>query len=319
MIRCVPLEKAAQQVCMENSKPPLIFQMPPERGREVLNAAQNTLVYKYPADIQNFLVDTGQWGKICVHVIKPKCVSDPANVILYIHGAGWVFGNLHTHDKLVRELAARTHSIVVFPEYSRSPEAKYPTALEQCYSVLCQLPNLASKAEFRYNENTLTIAGDSAGGNIAAAVTILAKQRCGPKIQKQLLYYPVTNACFDTASYRKFACGYYLYRAGMQWFWDQYMSLDSDRRQITASPLLASPCDLEGLPTAMIINAEADVLRDEGLEYAKKLRMAGVEVTSIILQGMIHDFVMLNALNDTDACRSAMDVSTCWINRLNCE
>ena len=101
MIRCVPLEKAAQQVCMENSKPPLIFQMPPERGREVLNAAQNTPVYKYPAEIQNFLVDTGQWGKICVHVIKPKCVSDPANVILYIHGAGWVFRNLHTHDKLL--------------------------------------------------------------------------------------------------------------------------------------------------------------------------------------------------------------------------
>lgn len=318
MIRCVPLEKAAEQVCIENSKPPLIFQLPPEGGREVLNAAQNSPVYKYPADVKDFLVDTGKWGKICVHVIAPRSVCNPANVIFYIHGAGWVFGNLHTHDKLVRELAARTHSIVVFPEYSRSPEAKYPTALEQCYSVLCQLPNLACKAEFQYNANTLTIAGDSAGGNIAAAVSILAKQRCGPKIQKQLLYYPVTNAYFDTASYKQFACGYYLYRTGMQWFWDQYICCDSDRRQITASPLLASLCDLEGLPAAMIINGETDVLRDEGLEYAKKLRMAGVEVTSIIFQGMIHDFVMLNALNDTDACRSAMDVSTCWINRLNC-
>ena len=136
MKRCIPLEKAAEQVCMENSKPPLIFQLPPERGRAILDVAQDSPVYKYPADVTGLEVDTGRWGRIRVYVLIPERAGDPADVILYMHGAGWVFGNLHTHDKLVRELAARTRSVVVFPEYSLSPEAKYPTAIEQCYAVL---------------------------------------------------------------------------------------------------------------------------------------------------------------------------------------
>lgn len=314
---CVPLEKAAEQVCIENARPPLIFQLPPQRGRAVLDAAQDAPVSLSPARTTELVFDTGTWGKIRVYLITPERVDTPANVIFYIHGAGWVFGNYHTHEKLVRELAARTHSIVVFPEYSLSPEAKYPTAIEQCYSLLCQLPRLAGQAGFQYRTDTLTVAGDSVGGNMAIAMTLLSKQRCGPKLHKQLLYYPVTNACFDTASYREFACGYYLYRAGMMWFWDQYTSSAADRRQLTASPLRASLPDLSGLPDAMILNGEADVLRDEGQAYAQKLRLAGVEVTALRFQATIHDFVMLNALDQTPACRAAMDVSTEWINRKN--
>ena len=317
MQRCVPLEKAAEQVCIENSKPPLIFQLPPKCGRTILEEAQNAPVYQYPAAITTFTVDTGQWGKICVHTIIPGNLTNPTNVIFYTHGAGWVFGNLHTHEKLVRELAARTCSVVIFPEYSLSPEAKYPTAIEQCYSVLCQIPAILEQIHITMNPSTLTVAGDSAGGNIATVLTILSKLRCGPKIQKQLLYYPVTNACFDTVSYREFACCYYLYRAGMKWLWDQYTNSEADRQQITASPLKASIQDLTGLPDTMIINGEADVLRDEGQAYAKKLRLAGVDVTALCLQGTIHDFVMLNALDQTNACRSAMDISTCWINQKN--
>lgn len=317
MKKCVTLEPAARQVCIENSKPPLIFQLPPERGRAVLNAAQDAPVYKYPATIVNCQTDTGIWGKIPVYAVIPEKLAEPANVIFYIHGAGWVFGGLHTHEKLVRELAARTHSAVIFPEYSLSPEAKYPTAVEQCYSALCQISSLAEQFGLKINPKTLTVAGDSAGGNIAAAITILSKRRCGPKIHKQLLYYPVTNACFDTPSYREFACGYYLYRAGMQWFWNQYTNSEADRRQITASPLRASLEELKGLPDAMILNGEADVLRDEGEAYAKRLRLAGVDVTAMRFQGVIHDFVMLNALDRTEACRAAMDASTDWINRKN--
>ena len=317
MRRCVPLEKAAEQVCSETSKPPLIFQLPPKCGRMVLDELQNTPVYKYPATISPFTVDTGQWGSICVHIVIPNHLPQPANVIFYTHGAGWVLGNLHTHDKLVRELAARTCSVVVFPEYSLSPEAKYPTAIEQCYCILCQLPTLLEQASIKMNPDTLTVAGDSSGGNLAAVMAILSKRRGGPKIQKQLLYYPVTNSCFDTASYQEFACCYYLYRAGMKWFWDQYTNCPTDRLQITASPLRASIQELTGLPDTMIINGEADVLRDEGQAYAKKLRLAGVDVTSLCFQGTIHDFVMLNSLDQTNACRSAMDVSTCWINRKN--
>lgn len=142
---------------------------------------------------------------------------------------------------------------------------------------------------------------------------LLAKYREDPCIQKQLLYYPVTHACFHTGSYCQFAEGYYLYRAGMMWFWDQYTCSASDRNQVTASPLRADLSQLCGLPDAMILNGEADVLRDEGEAYARRLRTAGVNVTALRFQGMIHDFVMLNALNETKACRAAMDVSVEWL------
>lgn len=319
MRRSVPLEKEAEIVCINSSKPPLIFQLPPEEGRQVLEKAQDTPVFKYPAEIKTLPVTTSCWGTINVYFVIPNNICGVPNVIYYIHGAGWVFGSLHTHDKLVRELAARTNSIVVFPEYTRSPEAKYPTAIEQCYEVLCKLPELLSQVECMTNLCTLTVAGDSVGGNMATVMTIMAKQRKGPKIHKQLMYYPVTDARFNTESYYQFAVGYYLYRAGMMWFWDQYTTSRRDRNEITASPLRSCEEELCGLPDAMILNGEADVLRDEGECYARKLRKAGVNVTAIRFQAIIHDFVMLNALDQTKACRAAMDVSTEWINRKNNE
>ena len=318
-MRCVPLEPAAEQVSEESSKCPLIFQLPPMQGRLVLEKAQCSPVYKYPATTLMTQVDTGEWGAIKVYTIIPECLNGTPNIIFYIHGAGWVFGSLHTHEKLVHELAARTNSILVFPEYSRSPEAKYPVAIEQCYSTLCQLPQILSSQRLKVNYSKLTVAGDSVGGNMATVMTLLSKFRDGIYIDKQLLYYPVTNACFDTGSYREFAVDYYLYRKGMMWFWDQYTSCMNDRNEITASPLRATTEQLYGLPDAMIINGEADVLRDEGAAYARKLRCAGVEVTQVRIQAIIHDFVMLNSLDQTNGCRAAMDLSTEWINRKNME
>lgn len=317
MRRCVPLEAEAESVCRQSDIPPLIFQLPPERGREVLEKLQDTPVHKYPANISVSEIDTGKWGAIPVYFVMPQCSAPVRHAIFYIHGAGWVFGSFHTHEKLVRELAVRTNSLIVFPEYTRSPEAKYPVAIEQCYFVLAHLREILRDRCAEINHNTLTVAGDSVGGNMAIAMTIMAKKRNGPKIQKQLLYYPVTNACFDTPSYRQFAKNYYLYREGMQWFWQQYAPCGADRSRITASPLQASAACLNGLPAAMIINGEADVLRSEGEAFGKKLRCAGVEVTSLRLQGTIHDFVMLNALDQTNACRTAMDASTGWINHKN--
>ncbi len=317
MKRLVPLEPEAEVVCKNSSKPPLIFQLPPEEGREVLERAQDTPVYKYPAEIKSICVTTSCWGSINVYFIIPSNICNVPNIIYYIHGAGWVFGSLHTHDKLVRELGARTNSIVVFPEYSRSPEAKYPTAIEQCYEILCKIPDLLSQMGCIANLSTLTVAGDSVGGNMSTIMTILAKKRKGPKIHKQLLYYPVTDACFNTPSYWQFAVDYYLYRAGMMWFWNQYTMSKKERNEITASPLRATLDDLSNLPDAMILNGEADVLRDEGECYAQKLRKAGVDVTAVRFQAIIHDFVMLNALDQTKACRAAMDLSTEWINRKN--
>lgn len=317
MKRLISLEPEAEIICKNSSKPPLIFQLPPQEGREILEKIQDTPVYKYPAEIKKCCVTTSSWGSINVYFIIPSNICDVPNVIYYIHGAGWVFGSLHTHDKLVRELGARTNSIVVFPEYSRSPEAKYPTAIEQCYEILCKLPHLLSQVGCTANLNTLTVAGDSVGGNMSTVMTIMSKKRNGPNIHKQLLYYPVTDACFNTPSYWQFAVDYYLYRSGMIWFWNQYTINKKERNEITASPLRATINDLRDLPDAMILNGEADVLRDEGECYAQKLREAGVDVTAIRFQAIIHDFVMLNALDQTKACRAAMDVSTEWINRKN--
>lgn len=316
MKRCVPLEPAAEAVSDQSSVPPLIFQLPPEQGREVLEEAQNTPVYKYPADISSDYIDTGYWGEIPVYFVMPKGVK-AKNVIFYIHGAGWVFGSFHTHEKLIRELCARTNSLVVFPEYTRSPEAKYPVAIEQCYFVLSHLWEIIGNRCPAINRNTLTVAGDSVGGNMAIAMALMSNMRQGPDIHKLLLYYPVTNACFDTPSYHKFAVNYYLYRAGMMWFWQQYTTCTEDQNQITASPLRASSDYLKHLPQTMIINGQADVLRSEGEAFGEKLRHAGVEVTALRVQGIIHDFVMLNSLDQTNACRTAMDASTAWINRKN--
>lgn len=317
MKRCVPLELEAEAVCNQSSVPPLIFQLPPKQGREVLEKAQDTPVYKYPADISVNEINTGKWGTIPVYFVIPKDTASIRNVIFYIHGAGWVFGSFHTHEKLVRELAVRTNSLVVFPEYSRSPEAKYPVAIEQCYFILSHLWEIIGKAFPNINRDTLTVAGDSVGGNMTIAMTLMSKKRNSIKIHKQLLYYPVTNACFNTPTYLQFAENYYLYRAGMQWFWRQYTSCEADRNQITASPLRASIDCLRGLPEAMIINGQADVLRSEGEAFGEKLRCAGVKVTALRVQGIIHDFVMLNSLDKTNACRTAMDASTEWINRKN--
>lgn len=317
MRRCVPLEAAAEAVCNQSAIPPLIFQLPPEQGRLALEKAQDSPVFKYPADISVMETDTGKWGSIPVYFVMPRCTAPVRHMIFYIHGAGWVFGSFHTHEKLVRELAARTNSLVIFPEYARSPEAKYPVAIEQCYFVLSHLPEIIGSRFGDIDFDTLTAAGDSVGGNMTIAMTLMARERGGPYIHKQLLYYPVTNACFNTPSYHEFAVNYYLYRAGMQWFWQQYTACEADRNQITASPLRADVDCLKGLPKAMIINGQADVLRSEGEAFGEKLRYAGVEVTALRVQGIIHDFVMLNSLDRTNACRIAMDASTDWINRKN--
>lgn len=316
MKRCVPLEAAAEAVCDESSVPPLVFQIPPWQGRRILEKAQDTPVYKYPAIISTECIDTGVWGSIPVYFITPMD-GKIKNIIFYIHGAGWVFGSFHTHEKLVRELSSRTNSLVVFPEYSRSPEAKYPIAIEQCYFILSHLRELIWDCFPESNCTTLTVAGDSVGGNMATAMVLISIMRHGPCINKLLLYYPVTNACFNTPSYHQFAVDYYLYREGMKWFWRQYTASIKDRNQITASPLRANIDCLKCFPPVMIINGQADVLRSEGEAFGEKLRCAGVDVTAIQIQGTIHDFVMLNTLDQTNACRTAMDASTQWINRFD--
>jgi acetyl esterase len=314
MTERISLEKSALDFSIANEKEPYIYQLPVNDARALLEQVQDSPVNKLDADITDEKWDLGNHGIINVRTVKPKHTTERLPVILYIHGAGWVLGSAHTHDKLVRELAARTNSIVFVPEYDRSPEAKYPVAIEQSYAVLLKL---VEEAEGRYDTDRLTIAGDSVGGNMATVLTMLAKDRKGPKIKQQLLYYPVTNHGFDTESYHQFATDYFLAKEGMKWFWDNYLPEGQDASIKTISPLQATKEDLTDLPAAMILNGEADVLRDEGEEYARHLRDAGVDVTQIRFQGMIHDFVMVNSMDQSNATRAAMDVSTDWLNKRN--
>ncbi|EMF0038076.1 alpha/beta hydrolase [Enterococcus hirae] len=311
MTERISLEKSAIEFSDANAPHPRIYELPPEEGRALLEKVQESPVDKLPVDIEDLKVDTGQWGSINVRFVHPEGNTDKLPVIFYIHGAGWVFGSAQTHDKLIRELAVRTNSVVVFPEYSRSPEAKYPTAIEQSYAVLQKLSELAESKGLDLTE--LAVAGDSVGGNMATVMTILTKERQGLPIQKQLLFYPVTDANFTTDSYQEFAENYFLTKEGMKWFWDQYTTDDSERSEITASPLRATSEDLADLPPALILTGEADVLRDEGEAYARKLRDVGVAVTQVRFQGMIHDFVMVNSLDQTNATRAAMLLATQWL------
>lgn len=311
----IVLEKAALEVAKNASIPPLIYTLPVEQGRKVFEDAQNSYVYMYPANIKMSSINTNCHGYVNVYIVTPSYYSQIKNVIFYIHGAGWVFGSFHTHEKLVRELAYRTNSVVIFPEYTRSPEARFPVAIEQCYSILNQIPNILKYNNIVASQNSLIVAGDSVGGNMVIAMTFLCKYKSGPKICKQLLYYPVTDDNFNTNSYIEFATGYYLYRDGMKWFWDNYEPDLQKRNNILMSPLKANLEELHQFPDTMILNGEADVLRDEGEHFANKLRKAGNNITQIRFQGMIHDFVVLHSLDQTNACRAAMDISTSWINQ----
>lgn len=302
MLKKVQLEKAAQEFAEATANPPYLFDLGPEKGREAVDEVQSDPIDKLPVDIEDIMISGGPSGQVSVRIMRPQNAPAHLPVIVYIHGAGWVFGNEHTHDRLIRELAVGAQAAIVFPNYTLSPEAKYPTAIEEIYAVVKWAAE--NGRENGMNPESLTIAGDSVGGNMTAAVTLMAKARGDLNIRQQLLFYPVTDASFDTESYHQFATGYFLRKDAMMWFWDQYTTNSNERAEITASPLRATTEQLQGLPPALIITAEADVLRDEGEAYANKLREAGVPVTAVRFQGIIHDFVMLNALAKTEAARS---------------
>ena len=299
----VVLESAAQEFADATSTPPFIYQLSPDDAREVLEGVQRSSIDKPDVDIEDITISGGPHGQIAVRLLKPAGAMGPLPVILYTHGAGWVLGSPNTHDLLVRNLAVGAQAAVVFPHYRRAPEAQYPSQIEEGYATAEWIVEHGS--EHGLDPSRLVIAGDSCGGNIAIAVTLMAKERGGPSFAAQLLYYPVTDAGQDTGSYHQFAEGHFLTAPAMAWFWDQYLPDESRRGESLVSPLRASTDELAGLPPAMVINGEADPLRDEGEAYAAKLRAAGVPVTATRYEGIIHDFVMLHPLAGTQAAKAA--------------
>ncbi|MER7976721.1 alpha/beta hydrolase [Streptomyces sp. NPDC095817] len=298
------LEPAAAAFAEATAQPPYLFDLAPAEGRKAVDEVQGGDIAKPAVDEEWITVSGGPTGSVRARIVKPTGATDTLPVILYIHGAGWVFGNAHTHDRLVRELAVGARAAVVFPEYDLSPEARYPVAIEQNYTVARWI--VEQGAGKGLDASRIAVAGDSVGGNMTAALTLMAKERGDVPLVAQVLFYPVTDATFETGSYHQFATGYFLRRDGMQWFWDQYTTDQNQRAEITASPLRATTEQLTGLPPALVITGEADVLRDEGEAYANKLREAGVPVTAVRYQGIIHDFVMLDALRETHAAEAAI-------------
>ncbi|MEU6095085.1 alpha/beta hydrolase [Streptomyces sp. NPDC047079] len=287
---------------------PPIQDLTPAAARKVLLDLQAAYpVAKLPADITTRSIPVGPTGSVSIRIVRPQGVSGKLPAVMYFHGGGWVLGDASTHDRLVRQIANGAKAAVVFVEYTRSPEAKYPVANEQAYAATQWVARHGD--EIDVDGSRLAVAGDSVGGNMTAAVTLMAKQRGGPKLAQQVLFYPVTDASFTTPSYRRFATGCWLTAAGMEWFWKQYAPDTSVRTQPMASPLRATADELTGLPKALVIT-DGDVLYDEGRDYAVKLRTAGVPVTHVHYKHMIHDFVMLNGLADSQAAKSAVARAT---------
>jgi acetyl esterase len=238
----IHLEPEAQEFAKATANPPYLFDLGPEKGRQTVDEVQSGPVAKLPVDMEDRPIEGGPSGQVPVRILRPQNAPPTLPVIVYIHGAGWVFGNSHTHDRLIRELAVGAQAAVVFANYSLSPEARYPTAIEESYAAVKWVAK--SGPEHGLDPERLAVAGDSVGGNMTAAVTLMAKERGGPVIRQQLLFYPVTDASFDTESYHQFAEGYFLRRDAMQWFWDQYTTDEAQRDEITASPYgpAASSC-----------------------------------------------------------------------------
>ncbi|MGW6905979.1 alpha/beta hydrolase [Streptomyces sp. NPDC054940] len=300
----IVLERPAQELADATSHHPFLYELKPVEARKVLDDLQAAPVDKLPVD-EEWITVSASVGDVRVRIVKPQGVTGTLPVVLYMHGGGWVLGNAATHDRLVRELAVGARAAVAFVEYTASPEAHYPVAIEQGYATAQWIKREgASKG---LDAGRMAVAGDSVGGNITAALALMAKERGDVTFVQQSMYYPVTDAAMDTGSYEQFGTGYYLSRKAMEWFWDAYTTDPAQREEITASPNRASTDQLDGLPPALLIVDEADVLRDEGEAYAAKLRAAGVPVTTVRYDGAVHDFMMLNSLSETRATRAAVD------------
>jgi acetyl esterase len=298
------LEPAAQEIAEATGKPPFLYELGVDGARKLLDDIQAAPVGKLDV-AEKWITVPAAVGDVRVRIVKPAGATGTLPAILYVHGGGWILGNAGTHDRLVRELAVGADAAVVFVEYDRSPEARYPVAIEQAYATAQWI--VKEGATEGLDASRLAIAGDSVGGCMTAAVAILAKQRGDVRFVHQSMYYPVTDAGQDTGSYREFADGPYLLARSMAWFWDAYLPEVDKRSEITASPLRATLEDLAGVPEAFLIVDENDVLRDEGEAYARKLTAAGVRTTSIRYNGTLHDFMMLNPVRGTAATTAAVE------------
>ena len=281
-----------------------IEQLSPADARAVLVGAQKSVTVDYSGIDESERTITHDGQTVRIHITKPIGAKPNAPCFIFIHGGGWVLGDYPTHRRIVRDLVVESGAVAIFPDYTPSPEAKYPTALHEIYAVAKWVS--AHGNEVDVNGKNMAIVGNSVGGNMTAAVALMAKEKKGPAFKLQVMLWPVTDANFETSSYDAFAEGRFLTKKMMIWFWDNYLPDVNKRKEILASPLQASLEQLKNLPPALIQTAENDVLRDEGEAYARKLDEAGVPVTLTRYNGLIHDYGLLNPIAGVPAVKVAL-------------
>ncbi len=297
-----PVRKFLAALNSGEGKP--IEQLTPVEARQVLTDAQKSVEVNYSGIDESVRTISQDGETVSVHITKPTGAQPGAPVFIYIHGGGWVLGDYPTHRRLVRDLVVASGAVAVFPDYTPSPEARYPVAINQIYATLKWVAE--NGAEIGVNGKNLAVVGNSVGGNMTAAVVLMAKDKGGPDIKLQVLLWPVTDANFETGSYKDLGEGRFLTKNMMIWFWDNYLPDAEKRKEIYASPLNATLEQLSGLPPALVQTAENDVLRDEGEAYARKLEEAGVPVTLTRYGGLIHDYGLLNPIASVPAVQTAM-------------
>jgi acetyl esterase len=278
--------------------------LPGPQVRAVLTGLQA----KTPVDVSGVTLSertvTGNGQSVKLYVMKPEGAGGTPPVLLFLHGGVWIAGDFENHKRLVRDLVVGSGAAAVFVEYTPIPDAVFPTQVEQIYAAARWVAEHG--AEIGVDGSRMAVAGNSVGGDMSAALTLMAKDRGGPEIRLQVLLIPATDTDFESASYRDFDTGRFLPRAFMQFGWDIYAPDEKTRRNPYAVPMRASIEQLRGLPKALVITAENDPLRDEGEAYARRLKEAGVEVTATRYNGMIHDFVLLNGIRDVAGTQAAL-------------
>jgi acetyl esterase len=276
--------------------------MSPADARNILVEVQKGAQLP-PADVSEKTITVN--GKpLTLTIVRPVGSNGVLPAFMFFHGGGWILGDFPTHERFVRDLVVDSGAAAVFVNYSPSPESRYPTAINEAYAATKWISE--NGEQINIDGHRLAVAGNSVGGNMAAVVALMAKDKGGPTLRAQILFWPVTNANFENSSYNEFGKNHFLTKNMMKWFWDAYTTDPKQRQEIYVSPLLATTTELAGLPPTLVITAEKDVLRDEGESYARKLDAAGVPVVSTRYNGMIHDFGELNVLSKLPATRAAL-------------
>lgn len=288
---------------LNSPAPPELEKLSPEAARKVLETAQASVEVDYSGIEETEKTIQADGFEIVLNIVRPEnSANETLPVFLFIHGGGWVLGDYPTHKRMVRDLVVGTGFCGVFVNYTRTPEAVYPQQLNEVYAALCWVAE--NGGGIGVDGKNLGIVGNSVGGNLSAVTCLMAKEKGGPEIKAQILMWLVADADFEHQSWQEFGADRFLTAPLMKWMWDLYIPDAEDRKAHHASPLRSTLEQLAGLPPALIQVAENDILRDEGEAYGRKLDEAGVEVTTIRYDGMIHDFGLLNALANEPGVKS---------------